>query len=105
MFAISVRVRPCSDLCSFSSDGRVTTTVSPSTLMIIAVWNVFLSSPFGPLTFTVVPLAETVTPLGTGTGIFPILDIVSVSPLPNQREELAACARLSRLAVGHQPLG
>src|SRR5688572_896597 len=78
--------------------------VSPSTFTVMASWNVFFSSPFGPLTLTTAPFAVTVTPLGTGTGIFPIRDIVSESPLPDQREELAAGARLARLTVGHQPL-
>src|SRR5690349_22254788 len=99
MLATSVRVRPCNDLWSFSSDGRVTTILSPSTAIVMATWNVFFSSPLGPLTLTEFPLAETVTPFGTGTGTFPIRDIVI--SLPDQREELAAGARLARLTVGH----
>src|SRR5438132_1615337 len=104
MFAISVRVRPCSDLCSFSSDERDTMTSPFSILMARSGWNVFFNSPLGPFTVTVVPSAVTFTPLGTLTGILPILDIVRSPRLPDHGQELAAGARLPRLAVGHQPL-
>src|SRR5438552_12064276 len=104
MFAISVRVSPCGDLCSFSSDGRDTMTSPFSTLMARSGWNVFFNSPLGPFTVTVVPSAVTFTPLGTLTGILPILDIVCSPRLPDHGQDLPAGARLPRLAVGHQPL-
>src|SRR5688572_14512796 len=100
MLAMSVRVRPCSALCWFSSEGRVTVRVSPSTLIVRSSWNVFFSSPFGPFTVTVLPSVVIVTFFGNLMGSLPILDMVGGS-LPDQRQELAAGARLARLAVGH----
>src|SRR5947207_9921042 len=91
MFAISVRVRPCSDLCSFSSDGRDTMTSPFSILMARSGWNVFFNSPLGPFTVTVVPSAVTFTPLGTLTGILPILDIVRSPRLPDHGQENERC--------------
>src|SRR3954452_16054647 len=61
-----------------------------------------VNSPRGPLTFTMLLSTVTVTPLGIVTGILPIRDMASL--LPDDGDELAAGARLSRLAVGHQAL-
>src|SRR5215467_11937767 len=61
-----------------------------------------VSSPLGPLTFTVLPSTATVTPLGIATGSFPIRDMRVL--LPHHGDELAAGARLPRLTVGHQAL-
>src|SRR5262245_52066545 len=58
--------------------------------------------PFGPLTETRWPSIVTSTPAGTGTGCFPIRDIVSSSPSPHVREDFAAHALSSRLAIGPQ---
>src|SRR3569623_1342590 len=104
MFATSVRVRPCSALCSFSSLGRSTTTSLSFIDTCMAPGSERLSSPLGPLTVMFEPSSVTVTPFGIGTGFFPIRDICG-APLPDQREQLAAGARLPRLPVGHEPLG
>src|SRR5258708_1843529 len=69
----------------------------------IAPGTVRVSSPFGPFTVTVLPsLSVIVTPLGTAIGAFPIRDMCL--SLPDEGEELAARARLTRLTVGHQAL-
>src|SRR4051794_10914695 len=66
--------------------------------------NARVSSPFGPLTLTVLPSMAIVTPFGIGTGSFPIRDIGGIS-LPDEGEQLAAGARLARFLVGHHALG
>src|SRR5678815_3396010 len=104
MLAISVRVRPSSDLCWSSSEGRVTVTWPFSCATVIAAGSERVSSPLGPFTeMTLSSLSVTVTPFGTATGAFPIRDI-GVAPLPDESEKLAARARLTRFTVGHQPL-
>src|SRR5678815_3815119 len=104
MLAISVRVRPSSDLCWSSSEGRVTVTWPFSCATAIAAGRERVSSPLGPFTeMTLSSLSVTVTPFGTETGAFPIRDI-GVAPLPDESEKLTARARLTRLTVGHQPL-
>src|SRR5258708_12142370 len=103
MLATSVRVSPCSALCAASSDGRVTTTCSASCDTSMADGSLRVSSPRGPLTVMPFPSWRvTVTPLGRATGCLPIRDIWAL--LPDESEELAARAPLTRLTVGHQPL-
>src|SRR4051812_1172495 len=70
----------------------------------IAAGTVRVSSPLGPFTVTTLPSwIVIVTPLVMGIGALPMRDMLS-PPLPDAGEELAAGARLARLAVGHQPL-
>src|SRR3990172_9309156 len=77
MLARRARVSPCRARCSFS--------------------------PLGPFTVTVCPASLTSTPLGTGTGSFPTLDIV-FSALPDQGHQLTADTPLTSGAVGEQPV-
>src|SRR5579871_5420506 len=104
MLAMSVRVRPCSALSRASSDGRVTLMDSFSTATPSPVATKRVNSPLGPFTFTSCPSTVTVTPFGTGTGSFPIRDIVTSSS-PHQGDELAAGVRLTCIAIGHEALG
>src|SRR5581483_2143736 len=69
------RARPCTAACeSFSR----TATRCPSCCSTRVPRGSGVSSlPFGPCTATVLPSNFTVTPLGSGIGFFPILDIVS----------------------------
>src|SRR5258708_2815029 len=71
--------------------------------MVMPLANERVSSPFGPFTFTVLPVIATVTPFGTAIGNFPIRDMLVIS-LPDEGEELAARTGLPRLAVGHEAL-
>src|SRR5206468_8349161 len=88
MFAISVRVRPCSARSSPRSLGRVTTIV-PSSCWIDMRWGTtWRSSPFGPCTVTRPGSTVTVTPAGTSIGLFPIRLIAS----PHETDDLAADA-------------
>src|SRR5438445_7962092 len=105
MLAISVRVRPWSALCRFSSEGRRTTTAPSSTAAVRSAWIVRTSSPLGPLMVTVRSCTVAVTPLGSGTGFLPIRDIVSPPLLPDHREQLTAHAGGAGFAVGHDALG
>src|SRR5438045_8791893 len=103
MFAISERVRPCSDLWFVSSEARFTLSVLSPCSTLMPSGTLCASSPLGPLTFTVFPSTVTVTPAGMETGIFPIRDMVVVS-LPDDGHELAAGACLSRCPVRHHAL-
>src|SRR3982750_541027 len=104
MLATRVRERPWSALWRGSSDGRETVTSSFASATVMSAGSVRDSSPRGPFTFTVLPSTETVTPLVTGTGFFPIRDIVVGPGLVDDGQELAAGPRLARLAVRHDPL-
>src|ERR1700749_3342500 len=64
-----------------------------------------LSSPFGPLTLTVWPSTEAVTPLGRATGFLPIRDIVLSSPSEYLTEHFAADVLFAGCAVCHPGLG
>src|SRR5678815_5937805 len=103
MFAISERVRPWSDRLTVSSDARWTLSTVSARSTVMPLGSLCDNSPLGPFTFTVLPSTVTVTPVGTGMGSFPIRDMVA-SPLPDHSHELAAGARLPRLAIGHQAL-
>src|SRR5690349_20054 len=102
MFAMSDRVRPCGARCRSSSEGRSTVTVPFSTLTSMSGCSLRESSPLGPFTVIAGPFTVTVTPLGTGTGFFPIRDIV-LGSLPDEGEELATGVRAPRLGIGHEP--
>src|SRR5580692_7560820 len=100
MLATSERVRPCSARCSPRSVGRVTVSCSPSWVTSMSRWMRSESSPLGPFTRTDSGSIATVTPAGTGMGCLPILDI-SLFPLPDLREDLAADAGGARVVAGH----
>ena len=77
---MSVLVRPCKDFIFFKSLGRVTTTSSPSFLIVISAGRTLSSVPLGPFTVTLLFSAiSTVTPAGIAIGIFPIRDMPSTS--------------------------
>src|SRR5438270_10942238 len=102
MFAISVRVRPCSARSSPRSVGRVTV-IEPS------AWSIFIragtccvSSPRGPLTITRPGRSETFTPLGISVGCLPIRLIRS---LPDEAHDFAADSSLFRRPRSDQPAG
>src|SRR6266850_1759505 len=101
MFQTSVRVRPCSERCSFDSLGRSTTTLPSLTEMRIAEFSTRVSSDVPLLTETVWSATVTVTPLGILTGSLPILLMGS----PNVTHDLATEARLGRFLAGHDAMG
>src|SRR5947209_1674423 len=97
MFAISVRVSPCSARCSPRSVGRVTR-ISPSTCSTLMSRGTRSdSSPFGPLTVTRSGSIATVTPDGTAMGCLPIRDMA----LPDPSHDLAADALAPGVVAGH----
>src|SRR6185436_3494314 len=100
MFAMSVRVSPCSALCSAPSDGRSTCTALPSTFTLSEGWTFNVRSPLGPFTRTACSFTVTSTPLGNSTGFLPIRDIVVF--LPDQSHELAAHPFLPGAPVGKE---
>src|SRR5881398_708995 len=89
MFAINVRVRPCSARSSPRSVGRVTVIVPSSCAICMRCGTSWRSSPFGPETVTRPGSTETITPAGTSMGFFPIRLIVL---LPDVAEDFAADA-------------
>src|SRR5712691_8260780 len=99
MFAIRVRVSPCSDRSSPRSVGRVTTIVSSAFSIVMRNGTVCDSSPSGPFTWTRPGDSATITPDGNSMGCFPILDISS----PDEADDLAADALLLGAATGHHP--
>src|SRR5687768_9811355 len=103
MLAMRVRESPCSALCFGSSLGRFTVTVPLSWEISMSAGMARESSPFGPFTVMRLPSRVIVTPEGTEIGFFPIRDI-DVFPLPDEGEDFAARARLTRLPVRHQTL-
>src|SRR6187401_881498 len=103
MLATSARESPCTAFCCASSLDRAARTWLFSSENEIPSGNFRESSPFGPLTDTVDPSMLTVTPLGTGTGILPIRDIVGVL-LPDEGEQLAPVWALRAWASDMRPL-
>src|SRR4029077_18546518 len=97
MFHTSVRVRPCSERCSFDSLGRSTTTAPSFTETRIDALSTRVSSDLPLLTDTVWSATVTVTPLGILTGSLPILLMGS----PNVTHDLATEARLGCFLAGH----
>src|SRR4029453_17137120 len=88
MFAISVRVRPCSARSSPRSVGRVTVIVPSDCSTFIRVGTCWESSPRGPLTITRPGEIETFTPVGNSMGCLPIR-LIAVS-LPDEAQDFAA---------------
>src|SRR5262245_52144560 len=100
MFAISDRVRPWSARSSPRSVGRVTISSSSWRSTFIRTGTCCVSSPSGPLTITRPGSMAMLTPAGTGIGRLPIL---LMSRSPDEGDDLAADAALSRGAVGDEP--
>src|SRR6187200_2609156 len=102
MFAIRLRVSPCSARCSPRSVGRATVRTPSSTLISISRLSSWVSSPFGPFTVTRPGATSTVTPAGISIGLFPILLMkVSLVRLPDVGDHFAADALLLGLVAGH----
>src|SRR2546427_8287644 len=99
MLAINVRVRPWSARFSCVSSARCTAIFPSSRSIFMFSWNVRVSWPFGPFTFTVWPSILMSTPLGIATGSRPIL---LMPYLPNVRQDLATEALALRFAAGHE---
>src|SRR5215472_16967521 len=103
MLASSVRVRPCSDRCSRPSVGRSHVSCAPSILIEIWAGRARSSRPLGPSTVTWFASIRTLTPLGTGMGNLPILDMATAF-LPHVCEHFAADAGVQRLPPAHHTL-
>src|SRR5689334_4006240 len=100
MLLTRVRVSPWSCLWVFASEGRVTTSWSPSRATPISGWSSRERLPLGPLTVTLRPSMATSTPAGTAMGRRPIRLI----GLPHVRQDFAAELGLAGLRAGHDPL-
>src|SRR5919106_1483631 len=99
IFAIRLRVSPCTARSSPRSVGRFTVSVPSSSTTSILRLTPWLSSPLGPFTVTRPGPTDTVTPSGTSIGCFPIRLIRS----PNVGDDLAADALGRGLVPGHHP--
>src|SRR5919201_4092678 len=99
MFAISVRVSPCSARSSPRSVGRVIVIVPSACSIFIRCGTACVSVPNGPFTITRPGSIDTVTPAGTSIGRFPIRLIRS---LPDEADDLAADSALLRGAGGDE---
>src|SRR4051812_24012067 len=97
MFAIRLRVRPCSARCSPRSVGRLTRSSPSSCLTSIARALASESSPLGPFTLTCSGWMLTSTPSGTAIGCLPIRLIA----LPDPRDELAADPGAASVVAAH----
>ena len=78
MLATRVRLRPWRSREIRLVLVGATTIVLASWLTLTPSGRVRSSSPFGPFTLTVRPSRETVTLSGTGTGFFPMRDMVQL---------------------------
>src|SRR5690554_7881379 len=119
MLATRVRTKPCIDLQCLVSLDRSTITCSFSCRTFVSTGISWLSSPFGPFTFTKVPSIFKFTPAGSGIGFLPILDkintpfsdltlaqdIVILRALPDITEDFSAKTFFARGFVRHYPLG
>src|SRR5262245_1670984 len=102
MPAIRLRAVPWSDLTSFVSDERSTTTrLPPSILTLISGRKAHESLPAGPSTWTTEPARLTFTLSGTSIGFLPSRDMSS----PHPADEFAADVQLLRLAAAEDPAG
>src|SRR5262249_27343615 len=90
--------RPCSARSSPRSVGRVTTTEPSSCSIFMRVGTCCCRVPSGPATCTRPGSTDTVTPLGTSIGLFPIL----LMALPDEAHDLAADPALLRGAARHE---
>src|SRR6478672_1279557 len=86
MFAISVRVRPCSARSSPRSVGRATVIVPSACSIFIRAGTCCESSPSGPFTITRPGEIETFTPVGSSMGCLPI----RLMSLPDEAHDFAA---------------
>src|SRR4051812_29569050 len=100
MFAISVRVSPCSARSSPRSVGRATVIDPSSCVIFIRGETCCCSSPSGPLTMTRPGSMEMLTPAGTSIGFLPIR---LIQWLPDEADDLAPHATLLRGALGDEP--
>src|SRR5919202_345712 len=100
MFAMRLRVSPCSARSSPRSVGRVTVIVPSSWSICMRCGTCWVSVPSGPFTITRPGSTETVTPAGTSIGRFPI----RLMSLPDEAHDLAADAALLRSAGGDEPV-
>src|SRR5918994_110276 len=100
---IKDRVRPCIARCSGVSAARSTITLPSFCLTSIPRATGTVSSPFGPLTFTLRPESSTLTAPGISTGALPILD--TATSLVDEAEDFAADAPAPGLVVCQDPLG
>ena len=103
MLATRVRLRPWRSREIRLVLVGVTTIVLASWLTLTPSGRVRSSSPFGPFTLTVRPSRETVTLSGTGTGFFPMRDMVFSSGSVDVTEHFAADALSASIAVTHDP--
>src|SRR5712692_1252962 len=101
MLAMSARVRPCRARVAFSSSLRATVSVPFSCLRLTFGWNVCVSSPLGPFTFSVLPSILASTPFGRATGSRP-MRLIYLSDLPDIREDFPAQTLALGLAAGHE---
>src|SRR6478752_10185259 len=91
MFAIRVRVRPCSARSSPRSVGRVIVTVPSSCAICMRCGTSWRSSPFGPETVTRPGSIETSTPAGTSMGLFPMRLMTGSAPSLTGRGLVGMC--------------
>src|SRR5215204_6486362 len=96
MFAMRVRVSPCSARSSPRSVGRVTVIVPLSCSIFIRCGTTWESSPSGPLTITRPGESATFTPAGTSMGCLPI----RLMSLPDEANDLSADAALLSGSAG-----
>src|SRR5580704_14293001 len=102
MLAMSDRERPCSARISPSSLGLVTVMMPSACFTSIGAVTSRLSSPFGPLTWTLRPSMVTLTPAGTTTGSRPIRDIAGSLPDVGEDARQVVLARVHPQAgLGH----
>src|SRR5215471_2780302 len=106
--ASNARARPCSARCSSLS--RIAFSTPSFCSSLICAGTSTLSLPLGPCTSTLPPATGLIfTPEGTGIGLRPIRDIVSLSfsqnfRLPDFAKNFAAEIRLAGSATGHHAL-
>src|SRR5579862_779989 len=101
MFAMSVRVSPCSARSSPRSVGRDTVTVSSAWSIAMRTGTSCWREPSGPATATRPGSTDTVTPAGISMGFLPIRLIDS----PDEADDLAADPALLRGPARDEPGG
>src|SRR5215207_1064565 len=101
MFAIRLRVRPCSARSSPRSVGRLTTIVLSACSTCMRAGTCWVSSPSGPFTITRPGESETDTPAGSSMGCLPIRLIGS----PDEADDFSADSLLGRGSARDQTVG
>src|ERR1017187_8468172 len=96
--AASARVNPWSAACS--SESRLTSSLPLDCSNVMPGGMGTVSFPLGPVTSRRSPI-WIFTPLGSGIGFLPILDICQNLDLPHAAEDLAADVLLMRVPPGH----